>query len=543
MNIRFIYLSVVAVLFVLIFALFMPAFLWLYLIVLPLIVVGFMDMRQASHSIRRNFPLFGRGRWVMEAIRPFIRQYLIESDTDEAPISRVFRNVIYQRAKGERDTVPFGTKFDVYRVGYEWIGHSLSAINIPESAHDLRVTVGGSDCKQPYSSSILNISAMSFGALSGNAIASLNLGAKLGGFSHNTGEGGLSPYHLLHGGDLVWQIGTAYFGCRDEQGRFSEALFAQKAQNTAVKMIEIKLSQGAKPGHGGILPADKNTPEIAEIRGVKAHTQVNSPPTHSEFDSPLGLLHFVARLRALSGGKPVGFKLTIGRPSEFVGICKAMRKTGICPDFITVDGAEGGTGAAPLEYANSIGMPLRDAVAFVSDCLVGFDLKKEVKIIASGKVIAGFHLVKNFALGADICNNARANMLALGCVQSLICNTNRCPTGVATQDSRLAQGLVVEDKSKRVFRYHKATVKATAEIIASAGLSHTNEVNRSHIFRRVSAQRVSRYDEIFPYLKTGDLLGDNIPDHFKLVMNESTAERFSPEHCLTCIDEKIEAKV
>jgi len=517
-----------------------PSVIWAYLLVIPLITIGIYDILQSKHTIRRNFPLFGRGRRFMEIIRPYIRQYLIESDMDGAPINRTFRSVVYQRAKGERDTVPFGTKFDVYRTGYEWIGHSLSAIQAHKSNQDLRVTVGGKDCRQPYSSSIFNISAMSFGALSGNAIESLNKGAKLGNFYHNTGEGGLSDYHLKHGGDLVWQIGTSYFGCRDLQGNFSAELFKQKSAYDTVKMIEIKLSQGAKPGHGGILPADKNTDEIAEIRGVKAHTQVNSPPTHTAFSTPIEMMNFIQTLRQLSGGKPVGFKLAIGRQSEFVAICKAMVKTGIRPDFITVDGGEGGTGAAPLEYSNSIGMPLRDAVAFVCNCLTGFDLKNDIKVIVSGKILTGFHLVKNFALGADICNSARGNMLALGCVQSLICNTNRCPSGVATQDPGLSDGLVVEDKSKRVARFHDATMKAAAEIIASAGLVHTCNLNRSHIFRRVSQEKISRYDEIFPYLKKGALL-NNIPKNYQLIMNESSADTFEPEYCLTCIDTRIES--
>ncbi|HFE39008.1 MAG TPA: FMN-binding glutamate synthase family protein, partial [Gammaproteobacteria bacterium] len=355
----FFLVSVFVIAIVYLLSIWWPAFFLGYFVVIPLILVGIQDMLQTKHSIRRNFPLLGWGRWFLEFIRPYIRQYFIESDLDGAPISRTFRSVVYQRAKGQRDTIPFGTKIDVYRDGYEWIGHSLSAIVIPETQQDLRIMVGGRDCKQTYSSSIFNISAMSFGALSGNAIESLNLGAKLGGFFHNTGEGGISPHHMKYGGDLVWQIGTAYFGCRNEVGDFSPEIFAEKAALDQVKMIEIKLSQGAKPGHGGILPADKNTPEIAAIRGVEPYTQVNSPPTHSAFRTPLEMMTFIKLLRDLSGGKPIGIKLSIGRRSEFVAICKAMTETGIRPDFITVDGGEGGTGAAPLEYTNSIGMPLR----------------------------------------------------------------------------------------------------------------------------------------------------------------------------------------
>jgi glutamate synthase domain-containing protein 2 len=377
---------------------------------------------------------------------------------------------------------------------------------------------------------------MSFGALSQNAILALNRGAKAGGFAHNTGEGGISPYHLEHGGDLVWQIGTGYFGCRDDNGRFSRERFKEKASLDAVKMIEIKLSQGAKPGHGGILPAEKNTPEIAKIRGVPPYAQVNSPATHTTFDSPLGLVRFVDQLRQLSDGKPIGFKLSIGRKSEFVAICKAMVETGIYPDFITVDGGEGGTGAAPLEYTNSIGMPLRDAIAFVADCLIGFGLKQHIKLIASGKIITGFHLVKNMAIGADICSSARGMMLALGCVHSLICNSNKCPSGVATQDPRLFNALVVTDKAPRVEQYHSRTVHATAEIIASAGNRHTSELNRTHIYRRISQYEIKRYDQIFPYPAVNCLLGNSIPDPFTLIMQEASSDTFAPHNCLTRIN-------
>ena len=510
--------------------------LWLLAIIAPLAAMGVYDMLQTRHAIRRNFPLFGRGRWIMEEIRPFIRQYFVESDTDGTPVNRMFRSIVYQRAKGAIESVPFGTRVDTYRTGYEWIGQSLSALDASEINQDLRVTVGGPDCRQPYSASIFNISAMSFGALSRNAILALNKGAKEGGFAHNTGEGGISPYHLQNGGDLIWQIGTGYFGCRDQEGGFSPERFKEKAAIESVKMIEIKLSQGAKPGHGGILPAEKNTPEIAQIRGVKPHTQVNSPARHKAFDSPLGLVHFVARLRELSGGKPIGFKLSIGRKSEFVAICKAMLETGILPDFITVDGGEGGTGAAPLEYSNSVGMPLREAVAFVADCLTGFGLKQHIRIIASGKIFTGFHLVKNLALGADICNSARGMMMALGCVHSLVCNTNKCPSGVATQDPRLVSGLVVPGKAQRVAQFHAKTVHAVAEIIASAALCHTSELNRTHIYRRISQQEIKRYDRIFPYLPADCLLGDAVPESFTLTMQEASSAVFSPHSCLTRFD-------
>jgi glutamate synthase domain-containing protein 2 len=513
-----------------------PKSTWVVLPFLPLIVIGLYDRFQSQHSIRRNFPLFGRGRWVMETLRPYIRQYFVESDTDGVPISRMFRNVVYQRSKDELETVPFGTRVDTYKSGYEWMGHSLSAIDVSD-VDDLRIMVGGSGCRKPYNASIFNISAMSFGALSPNAILALNLGAKLGGFAHNTGEGGISAYHLKYGGDLIWQIGTGYFGCRDRAGRFSAEAFTEKAALDSVRMIELKLSQGAKPGHGGILPAEKNSEEIAAIRGVEPWTQIISPSTHSAFDTPIGLLRFLSLLRDLSGGKPVGFKLAIGRPSEFVAICKAMIETGILPDFITVDGGEGGTGAAPLEYTNSVGMPLRDALAFVADSLTGFGIRDEIRIIATGKILTGFHLVKNLALGADLGCSARGMMLALGCVHSLTCNSNRCPSGVATQDHHLARGLVVEDKSERVFHYHAKTIHATAELLSSAGLHHTAHLNRTHIHRRISPLEAMRYDQLFPYLKPGSLLTENTPEPFSLYLRESCAERFMPEHCITCVDQ------
>jgi glutamate synthase domain-containing protein 2 len=533
MQSLFVKFFVAALLVVGVISYFWPPAIWLLLIVLPLGALGFYDMIQTKHTIRRNFPLYGRGRWYAESLRPFIRQYFIESDTDGSPISRIFRNVVYQRSKKEIESVPFGTRLDTYRSGYEWFGHSITAMDTSRIDPDLRVHVGGPDCKLPYSASILNISAMSFGSLSCNAILALNKGAKLGGFAHNTGEGGLSSYHLKNGGDIIWQIGTGYFGCRDKDGNFNPELFKEKASLDSVKMIEIKLSQGAKPGHGGILPAEKNTIEIAEIRGVEPQTQVNSPPSHSAFDTPIGLTEFIAKLRELSGGKPIGFKLAIGRKSEFIAICKAMVKSGITPDFITVDGGEGGTGAAPLEYTNSVGMPLREAIAFVTDSLIGFGIRDKIKIIAAGKIISGFHLVKNMALGADMCNSARGMMLALGCVHSLICNTNHCPTGIATQNPKLVNGLDISDKAVRVFNFHKNTVKATAEVIASGNLSHTSALNRSHVYRRINQYEIKRLDQIFPYMQNNCLQEGNIRDDFKLIMEESNTDSFEPSKPLT----------
>ncbi|MGS2719110.1 FMN-binding glutamate synthase family protein [Paraglaciecola aestuariivivens] len=523
-----------------------PAVWWISLVLVPITLIGAYDMLQKKHALRRNFPFFGRGRWVMEFFRPFLRQYFFESETDGVPISRMFRNVIYQRAKGAEDAVPYGTKYDTQAVGYEWIGHSLAAITSHDENPAQRVKIGGPDCQQPYDASVFNISAMSYGSLSANAIEALNKGAKLGGFYHNTGEGSVSPAHLKHGGDLVWQIGTGYFGCRDSKGQFDPNSFAKTAQHSAVKMIELKLSQGAKPGHGGILPAHKNTIEIAQIRQVEAGTRVDSPPVHSAFSTPLEMMDFIQQLRQLSQGKPVGFKLCIGRKSEFVALCKAMVQSKIKPDFITVDGGEGGTGAAPLEYSNSVGMPLRDAIVFVVDVLVGFDLKKDIKVIASGKTFTGFHLVKNLALGADLCNSARGMMVALGCVQSLICHTNECPTGVATQKASLAKGLVVGDKATRVARYHQETVHATFDLVSSAGLTNPNQLNRSHIFRRVSQTEVKRFDQIYPNLTAGCLLDEDCrPELLAQEMQESCVDSFMPKDYVAESDQglsKVEAE-
>lgn len=512
---------------------------WWFLIVTGcLFFLMLHDINQTQHTILRNFPVVGHVRWGVEALRPYLQQYVIESDTGGAPISRMFRSIVYQRAKNNRETIPFGTQLDTYENGYEWIGHSLSAREVEEMNEDPRVRIGGPDCTKPYDASILNISAMSYGSLSKNAILALNRGAAKGGFYHNTGEGGLSPYHLEPGGDIVWQIGTGYFGCRTPEGNFDEKAFAENASLDQVKMIEIKLSQGAKPGHGGILPADKNTPEIAEIRGVKAGTQVDSPPRHSAFSTPKEMVHFIRKLRTLSGGKPVGIKLALGRKSEFVAMCKAMVETGITPDFVTIDGGEGGTGAAPLEYTNSIGFPLREGLAFVDDCLIGFDLRKKVKIIASGKIISAFQVAKNLSLGADLCNSARGMMLALGCVQSLSCNTNRCPTGVATQDPKLTRGLNVEDKYERVYRFHRKTLHALMDILSSTGHISPKELNRTHIFRRVNQSSIARYDEIFPLVKRGSLLGDEIPERFKLHVQEASSSSFMPKSLLAEIEEE-----
>ena len=493
-----------------------PGFAWVLIVLLPIIFLGFYDMFQARHAIMRNFPILGRGRYVMEELRPKIYQYFIESDTDGRPFGRIFRAIVYQRAKKELSTTPFGTQLDVYEEGYEWMNHSIAALDPHKMDFNPRVLIGGPECKKPYSASIFNVSAMSFGSLSSTAIEALNGGAKIGQFAHNTGEGGISPYHLRPGGDLIYQIGTGYFGCRTKDGDFSPELFAERTKDDRVKMIELKLSQGAKPGHGGILPAKKNTAEIAKIRNIEPGTSVLSPPFHKAFSSPVGLLELLQQMRELSGGKPVGFKLCIGSRSEFFAICKAMIKTGIRPDFISVDGGEGGTGAAPLEFSNSVGMPFKEGLAFVQDALVGFGLREEIKIIASGKVVTGFHIFRAKALGADACYSARAMMMALGCIQALECNKNSCPTGVATQDPELVKGLVVDDKKIRVANYHKETVHSFVELLAASGLGQHEIIDRTHVYRRVSMNQTRRYDEIFPPLSPGCLLReDSCPPAYK----------------------------
>ncbi|MFA6247743.1 MAG: FMN-binding glutamate synthase family protein [Mucilaginibacter sp.] len=507
-----------------------PPAVWSFLLLGPVFIIGVYDLVQKKHSIVRNFPVFGHLRFLMEDLRPKIYQYFIESDTNGTPFNRQNRSVIYQRAKKVDDTRPFGTELDVYENGYEWLNHSISALD--HHALDLspRVKVGGPDCTQPYSASVYNISAMSFGSLSENAILALNGGAKIGGFAHNTGEGGLSDYHLQPNGDIIWQIGTGYFSCRNTDGTFDEDAFAKRAVLPQVKMIEIKLSQGAKPGHGGILPAAKVTPEIARIRLVQMGQDVVSPPYHTAFNNPVGLMDFIKKLRELSGGKPIGFKLCVGHKSEFLAICKAMIKTNTYPDFITVDGGEGGTGAAPLEFANSVGMPLREALAFIYDALTGFDIKKHIKLIASGKVATGFDLVKNFTLGADMCNSARGMMFALGCIQALECNMNTCPTGVATQDKGLMRGLVVDDKKVRVANFHKQTVSSAIQMIGAAGMKKPCDLHRMFIYRRVNASQIQTYAELLPYIPKGSLLNTPYPQSFEMDMTLSSADTFVPDY-------------
>ncbi len=491
----------------------------------PLVAVGCYDLLQTEHSILRNFPVIGHGRYWLERLRPEIQQYFIESNIDAFPIEREMRSVAYQRAKGELDTKPFGTQRDVYRVGYEWASHSIAAVEASEI--DPRVEIGGSACRQPYSASLLNVSAMSFGALSSAAVRALSAGARRGNFALNTGEGAISPHHLEGGADLVWQIGTGYFGCRDASGRFDPERFQDQAALPQVKMIELKLSQGAKPGHGGILPGIKVTPEIAAIRGVPVGETVISPPSHTAFSTPRGLVEFLAELRARSGGKPVGFKLCVGRRRDFLGICKAMLETRVYPDFIAVDGGEGGTGAAPLEFSNSIGMPARDAWIFVHNALVGVGLRDAIRVIASGKIFTGFHMARAIAIGADCCASARAMMLALGCIQALRCNTDHCPTGVATQRRALIRGLDVEDKSERVYRYQAGTVRGFLEIMGAMGLRDLDDLGPHMIFRRVDDLRVRHFGELYDYLETGQLLsGGALPKEFREPWDHANPDRW-----------------
>ena len=520
MRNKFILSSIIITVIIATISWFWPPVLWSFILFGSLIILGCADILQKRQTIRRNFPIIGNLRYFFESIRPEIMQYFVETDLEGRPINRVYRELIYERAKNVNDTTPFGTQVDVYRVGYEWMTHSIYAKTLEDYNKSPRTTIGGSDCKQPYSASLLNISAMSYGSMSKNAILALNGGAKLGNFAHNTGEGGISTYHLQNGADLIWQIGTGYFGCRDNNGNFSAELFKENAIRETVKMIEIKLSQGAKPGHGGILPGKKNTEEIAKIRNVKPGIDVISPPSHSAFSNPAEFMAFIKQLRDLSGGKPIGFKLCVGSKAEFVSICEAMVETGIKPDFITVDGGEGGTGAAPVEFSNSIGLPLKEGLAFVFDTLTGYDIKKDIKIIASGKIFSGFHIAKTLALGADLCNSARGMMLALGCIQALECHQNTCPVGVATQNKQSMKGLVVEDKIKRVDSFHNRTVHSLVEMLAATGVSDANMLNRTHIFRRTAMDKVERFDEIYPEVGKGCLLNPGtVPEAYKTIMD------------------------
>jgi len=469
-----------------------------------LVLLGVRDLLQTRHSIQRNYPVIGHIRWLAELVRPEIRQYLIEKDEEAAPFSRSQRTLVYERAKGEAGEHPFGTLLDVYRDGYEFIGHSTLPVKAADPA-TFRIVIGGDQCARPYSASVFNISAMSFGAISANAIRALNEGARRGGFSHDTGEGSISPYHREMGGDIVWEVASGYFGCRTEDGHFDPGRFAEQAATDQVKMIEIKLSQGAKPGHGGVLPAAKVTAEIARTRGVPMGQDCISPARHSAFSTPVEMMGFITQLRTLSGGKPVGFKLCIGHPWEFMAIVKAMLETGVTPDFVVVDGAEGGTGAAPTEFSDHIGAPMREGLLFVHNTLVGAALRGRMKIGVAGKVVSAFDIASVLAIGADWTNAARGFMFALGCVQSISCNTNRCPTGVATQDSLRQAALVVPDKAERVFNFHRQTLRALADMLAAAGLSHPDDLKPHHLVRRVSETEIRQFSQIHTFLQPGTL--------------------------------------
>ncbi|MBV1692008.1 FMN-binding glutamate synthase family protein [Novosphingobium sp. G106] len=477
----------------------------LFIVAVCLTGVGLYDLAQPLHSVRRNYPIIGHLRWFFEEIRPEIRQYLIEGDQDKTPFSRSQRSLVYARAKDEDSDRAFGTLLDVYQNGFEFIAHSVRPAP-PADPAKFRIRIGGDACTRPYSASIFNISAMSFGSLSANAIRALNKGAAIGGFAHDTGEGSISPYHREFGGDLVWEIGSGYFGCRTADGNFDPSRFEEQARDSQVKMIEIKLSQGAKPGHGGILPARKVTLEISQTRGVPMGEDCISPSRHRAFSTPLELMQFISDLRRLSGGKPVGFKLCVGQPWEFMGMVKAMRESAIVPDFIVVDGAEGGTGASPLEFSDHLGMPLREGLLFVHNTLVGAGLRNKIRIGAAGKIVSAFDIAATLALGADWTNAGRGFMFALGCLQSLTCHTNRCPVGVATQDPLRQRALAVPEKAERVANFHRNTLLALSDMLAAAGLEHPTMIGPHHLVRRVSPTEVRMFSQLHTFLEEGHLL-------------------------------------
>jgi len=491
-----------------------------------LALLGTIDLLQTKHAILRNYPISAHLRFLLESIRPEMRQYFFEDEKHGLPFSRDKRAVVYQRAKSVLDKRPFGTQYDVYADGYEWLHHSI--VPRPLSTTPFRIMIGHSSCTRPYSASVFNISAMSFGALSPNAIRALNGGAKKGGFAHDTGEGGLSRYHREIGGDIIWEIGSGYFGCRTADGAFCAETFAKVAADDQVKMVELKLSQGAKPGHGGVLPAAKISREISFTRGVPMGKDCVSPANHSAFSTPIGLMQFVDRMRRLCGGKPAGFKLCIGHPWEFLAICKAMLETEIFPDFIVIDGKEGGTGAAPLEFADHLGMPLKDGLTFAHNALVGINVRDRIKIGASGKIVSAFDIARAIALGADWCNAARGFMFALGCIQSQSCHTDRCPTGVATQDVTRQRALVVSDKLERVANFHASTMRTLAELTAAAGLDHPGEFRSEHFSRRVSANEVMTFTQLYPPLEPGELLRGTQDLRFRDAWAMATPSDFRP---------------
>ncbi|GAB3672899.1 FMN-binding glutamate synthase family protein [Salinisphaera aquimarina] len=500
-----------------------PVWLWAWLILVALAVLGASDL--CSHrNVLRNFPILGHLRYMLEFMRPELRQYFFESETSGRPFSREQREIVYRRAAGAPDTSPFGTIRDYEDAGYNFTMHSVAPKTVDR--RHARLIIGNAQCRQPYDSSRLNISAMSFGSLSANAVAAMNRGAALGNFAQDTGEGAISDHHREHGGDLIWEIASAYFGCRTDDGRFDPEEFARKANTDQVKMIEIKLSQGAKPGHGGLLPGSKVTAEIARVREIEQGQDCLSPAAHSAFDTPIGLLRFVQRLRELTHGKPVGFKLCLGHRAEFMGICKAIVETGIVPDFITVDGAEGGTGAAPTEFSDFIGTYINDALPFVHECLLGIGVRDQVRVIASGKVVMGFDMVLKIALGADMCNAARAFMFSVGCIQARRCHTDTCPTGVATQNPRRAAALDVMSKSLQVRNYHDATIKSFLDIVGTIGLDDPDELTPAHIQHRPEHGHASTFADIEPRIGSGDFLDGRVPDVYRRDWQAARADRF-----------------
>jgi len=511
---------------------------WLFLglsISLPLAALSIWDRCQDKHSILRNYPILGHLRFFFESIRPEMMQYFVETDTAGRPFNRNERTVVYERSKNVLDDKPFGTELNVYSTEYEWLNHSIAprpkadghGISSTESPSDpFRVTIGGPQCTKPYSASIYNISAMSFGALSGHAIMALNKGAKKGGFFHDTGEGSISPYHRKYGGDLVWELGSGYFGCRTEDGNFDQAKYAEQAVEDQVKMIEIKVSQGAKAGHGGVLPAAKISKEIAETRGIPVGKDCISPAFHKAFGTPIEMMQFIELLRTDSGGKPVGFKICIGRPSEFLGICKAILETEICPDFIVIDGAEGGTGAGPIEFLDHMGTPLTEGLLFAHNALIGTGLRDKIRLGCSAKIVTAFGIASKMATGADWCNSARGFMFAVGCIQAQRCHTNTCPVGVATQDPKRQQAIVVPDKAERVYNFHRNTLDALAQVVAAAGLDHPNQLKPIHISRRVSPTSVRSYEDIYDYLKPNELIEGSDNALFRKYWERARADAF-----------------
>src|SRR5690242_18034515 len=505
---------------------------WFDFLLIPILIfggltaLGVRDVLQKPHAVLRNYPISAHIRFLLEEIRPEMRQYFFESEKDGKPFSRDTRAVVYQRAKMELDKRPFGTQEDVYREGYEWMSHSMAPK--PNATGHFRITIGGPDCARPYSASVFNISAMSFGALSPNAVRALNAGAKKGAFAHDTGEGGVSPYHREKGGDLIWEIGSGYFGCRNRDGTFNPEEFARVATDDQIKMVELKISQGAKPGHGGVLPAAKVSEEISKIRGVAMGEDCISPASHRAFSTPLQMMAFVAEMRRLSGGKPAGFKMCIGHPWEFLAICKAMLESGIYPDFIVVDGNEGGTGAAPLEFMDHMGMPMREGVNFAHNALVGINARDRIKIGASGKIATAFDMARAMAIGADWCNSARGFMFALGCIQSLSCHTDRCPTGVTSQDPLRARALVVPHKVDRVYNYHHSTLYALSELLAAAGLDHPRDLRPIHFSQRTSTTEVRSFARLYPALRPGELLDGTEDPRFRDAWAMARADSFQP---------------